>query len=583
MAPEQDKGHVENGAVAADSTPFEEAVALTGQGRFHYTLLAVCGFCLISMIFESLAAAYVTPAAQCDFDMTSFEKGFLGGTIYIGMIVSSHVWGFVADTRGRRLVLLLTLALDFVCSVVAALMPSLPLLIFVRFLNGVWICGPSAVTYAYLGEFHAYKTRTQSMVYACIFIAFAIIAQPGLAWLVIPQPWEVPLGGIVLRSWRVFLILGAVPSAATFLGLYFLLPESPKFLLAVGRHDEALDVLRRMFAANSGLPPDKYPVRALEVDPTSSPSSAGVDARSPLAVARHMWRQTAPLFRPPYLLYTLLACVIQFGLYASSNGFLIWLPELLNRVGQYRELYPDQTATVCDVIAVMADQAASPVSLGTSQPDYYSQFFETLGSMAANWTEPDAGANVTAEALAAVLGNSSWSEEASLAAGAEAAAPGAASCVATVSVTSFQNSLITGAGSAVAYISISFIIRVVTKKTIITVSLAVSGVCGVCTIWAQTELQILMLPLAFMVLSGMCVSVVNTVVVDSFPTYLRAMAVCLSLCCGRLGTFVTTLMLGALIDSSCVLAVAVLGGFVFVCGVLSTLLPSEAKMKELRH
>ncbi|XP_049797825.1 uncharacterized protein LOC126215204 [Schistocerca nitens] len=102
-------------------------------------------------------------------------------------------------------------------------------------------------------------------------------------------------------------------------------------------------------------------------------------------------------------------------------------------------------------------------------------------------------------------------------------------------------------------------------------------------IWAQTELQILLLPMAFIVLSGMCIAVVNSVVVDIFPTYLRAMAVCLSLCCGRLGTFITSLMLGALIDSSCILAIAILGGFVFACGVLSTLLPSEAKLKKMNH
>ncbi|XP_046982572.1 synaptic vesicle glycoprotein 2A-like [Schistocerca americana] len=334
------------GPAEGTATPFEEAVAMTGVGRFHYVLVTVCGFCLISMIFESLAAAYVTPAAQCDFDMTSFEKGFLSGTIYVGMIVSSHLWGFVADTRGRRQVLLVTLALNFVCSVAAALMPTLPLLIFFRFLNGVWICGPSAVTYAYLGEFHSDKTRTQAIVYVCIFLSMALLVEPGLAWMVIqqnmdspaavnhyllfwslsdprlfhhwlglcissswhlylihcvlmsplpgpelsveglawsvclqipeplpdpvldvsglawaviPQPWAAPLPWITMRSWRVFLILGAVPSAATFLGLWLLLPESPKFLLAVGRHDEALDVLREMFATNSGLPPEKYP------------------------------------------------------------------------------------------------------------------------------------------------------------------------------------------------------------------------------------------------------------------------------------------------------------------------------------
>ncbi|XP_046982719.1 synaptic vesicle glycoprotein 2A-like [Schistocerca americana] len=552
------------------ATPFDEAVAMTGSGKFHWVLLTVCGLCLVAMCFEVLGIAYVTPAVLCDFDMTSFEKGFLSGTINIGMIVSSHLWGYAADTWGRHVVLSLTLGLNFVCSVLSGLMPSLALLIVFRLLSGIWICGPSAVTYAYLGEFHSDKTRAQSMVYVCLFIAAALLVQPGLAWAIIPQPWAAPLGWITLRSWRVFIVVSALPSAATFFGLWFLLPESPKFLLASGRHDQAIDVLRRMFAANTGLPPDQYPVVALQEDGLQS-SPAGVNTKSPLVVARHMWRQTAPLFRPPYLLYTAVACFIQFGLYASSNGFYMWLPELLNRVGQYNDAYPEQPAAVCDVIAILAGQMSPPVAVERFQTTYSNitaEYTTTEVSAFANWTTvdgfADSGANWTATAL-------------------DSSTAGPEVCVATVSEVSFQNSMINGAGFAIAYVAIIPLVKIVSKRLLLAVSLIASGLCGVAVLWAQTELQILMLPMAYVVLSGTCVSVVNIVVVDAVPTYLRAMAVCLSLCFGRLGTFVTSLMLGALIDSSCVVAVSILGGYVVLCGFLSLLLPSEEKMKKLRQ
>ncbi|XP_049946114.1 synaptic vesicle glycoprotein 2A-like [Schistocerca serialis cubense] len=552
------------------ATPFDEAVAMTGSGKFHWVLLTVCGLCLVAMCFEVLGIAYVTPAVLCDFDMTSFEKGFLSGTINIGMIVSSHLWGYAADTWGRHVVLSLTLGLNFVCSVLSGLMPSLALLIVFRLLSGIWICGPSAVTYAYLGEFHSDKTRAQSMVYVCLFIAAALLVQPGLAWAIIPQPWAAPLGWITLRSWRVFIVVSALPSAATFFGLWFLLPESPKFLLASGRHDQAIDVLRRMFAANTGLPPDQYPVVALQEDGLQS-SPAGVNAKSPLAMARHMWRQTAPLFRPPYLLYTAVACFMQFGLYASSNGFYMWLPELLNRVGQYNDAYPEQPAAVCDVIAILAGQMSPPVAVERFQTTYSNitaEYTTTEVSAFANWTTvdgfADSGANWTASAL-------------------DSSTAGPEVCVATVSEVSFQNSMINGAGFAIAYVAIIPLVKIVSKRLLLAVSLIASGLCGVAVLWAQTELQILLLPMAYVVLSGTCVSVVNIVVVDAVPTYLRAMAVCLSLCFGRLGTFVTSLMLGALIDSSCVVAVSILGGYVVLCGFLSLLLPSEEKMKKLRQ
>ncbi|XP_049770441.1 synaptic vesicle glycoprotein 2B-like [Schistocerca cancellata] len=570
----QKKGGQVNGLTNADvdaATPFEVAIGLTGQGRFHWTALVVCGFCLMTLLFESLAAAYVTPAAQCDFQMSSFEKGFLSGSIYIGMILSSHLWGFVADTRGRRLVLSLTLAGNCLCSVAAAFMPSLPLLIFMRLLNGVFVCGPSAVTYAYLGEFHSDRTRTQHIVYVCLFFAIGSIAQPAVAWVVIPQPWDVPLGGgLRLSSWRAFLLLGAALSALTLVLLRTLMVESPKFLLVAGRHQEALAVLQHMFSANNSVPPDTFPVRALQKDLQSSSAVAG-NPKSPLYIARHMWRQTYPLFKTPFLPYTLLACLIQFGLYASSGGFFLWLPDLMTRMTDFRSMYPDHEASVCDVIAILAGQQEPPFAAQTILSSVLNTSVANSWSETFNWTETATG----------VLPEAWTLENASMEPPVLEMAPRA--CAVSISSTSFQNTLIIGCGSAISYASVVLLLRVISKKTIIAVCLVVSGACGVATMWAQTELEVLMLPMVFVVLSGMCISVVNSVVIDIFPTYLRAMAVCLSLCCGRLGTFVTSLMLGALIESSCVLAVSILGGFVFGCGVLSTLLPSEAKLRKMNH
>lgn len=83
----------------------------------------------------------------------------------------------------------------------------------------------------------------------------------GVAWLVIPQEWAVqlPWPDIIFRSWRVFVIVSALPSIVTAVILLFL-PESPKFLFSTGKEGQALEVLRRMFAVNTGRPAAEYPV-----------------------------------------------------------------------------------------------------------------------------------------------------------------------------------------------------------------------------------------------------------------------------------------------------------------------------------
>lgn len=58
-------------------------------------------------------------------------------------------------------------------------------------------------------------------------------------------------------------------------------------------------------------------------------------------------------------------------------------------------------------------------------------------------------------------------------------------------------------------------------NTIAVVSTIVSGTCGIATLWAQTVLQVLLLPLFFILLSGMCVSIVASITMDVIPTQLR--------------------------------------------------------------
>jgi MFS transporter, VNT family, synaptic vesicle glycoprotein 2 len=47
-----------------------------------------------------------------DFQMTSEDKGWLSAAPMLGMIIGSYFWGCLADTRGRKYVLISTLLLD---------------------------------------------------------------------------------------------------------------------------------------------------------------------------------------------------------------------------------------------------------------------------------------------------------------------------------------------------------------------------------------------------------------------------------------------------------------------------------------
>jgi len=86
-----------------------------------------------------------------------------------------------------------------------------------------------------------------------------IVYFTGLGWAILPQPWEIDSPWGPLRSWRLLTILAAVPSLLSGVCL-FTLPESPKFLLAAGKPDEALRVLKKVYTTNTGESEQSYPV-----------------------------------------------------------------------------------------------------------------------------------------------------------------------------------------------------------------------------------------------------------------------------------------------------------------------------------
>lgn len=68
--------------------------------------------------------------------MTTHNKGILSAIALIGIITSSHMWGFLADTKGRRKIILPTLLISFVCTVLSSLVTNFSLFVTLRFFTG---------------------------------------------------------------------------------------------------------------------------------------------------------------------------------------------------------------------------------------------------------------------------------------------------------------------------------------------------------------------------------------------------------------------------------------------------------------
>jgi VNT family MFS transporter (synaptic vesicle glycoprotein 2) len=80
--------------------------------------------------------SFVFPVAECDLSLTTQHKGVLSGITSIGIIVSSHFWGFLADQRGRKSIIVPTLVLSFLASFLSSLATSFTMLVVCRFVCG---------------------------------------------------------------------------------------------------------------------------------------------------------------------------------------------------------------------------------------------------------------------------------------------------------------------------------------------------------------------------------------------------------------------------------------------------------------
>lgn len=116
---------------------FEQAIELTGYGKFHYLLLAICGLVSTSEEMDVISMSFILPSAQCDLNLNTQTKGWLNSIIFIGMMVGAYVWGSIADTLGRRKVLIVISFMNAICIVASSFSQTYMLFMIFRFLNGV--------------------------------------------------------------------------------------------------------------------------------------------------------------------------------------------------------------------------------------------------------------------------------------------------------------------------------------------------------------------------------------------------------------------------------------------------------------
>lgn len=170
------------------------------------------------------------------FALTPGEQGIMTASAMLGATIGSLAAAKPGDRYGRRDCLKIVAAFYLLCAVGCALATSLWMIITARFLGGLAVGASSVLGPIYLAEIAPAAWRGRLVACFQVNIVIGVLVAYGSNYL---------LGSMDLGAaeWRWKLGVQALPALA-FLALLFFIPRSPRWLMMVGRRDEAATVLR---------------------------------------------------------------------------------------------------------------------------------------------------------------------------------------------------------------------------------------------------------------------------------------------------------------------------------------------------
>ncbi|XP_073952774.1 synaptic vesicle glycoprotein 2A-like [Choristoneura fumiferana] len=318
---------------------FEDAFEVTGHGRFNHLVLFTSGLIMLNVSMESVGVSYVITSAECELRLTDEHKGLVNAAAFIGIVSTSFLWGYLGDRIGRRAVMLPAMLASAIFSIASAFANDVWTLMILRIITGCFVSASSATVYAYLGEMHANTRRAAAIAWGSAFISFSFIILPGLAWLIIPGKWSFTILGINITSWRVFVWSWCAPGLAA-AAILFILPESPRFLLASKGPEAALPVLAKMYSWNHWTSADNYPVEKVTTIGDAEAFKTGGFAGA--------LKNFTHIFRPPLLRCVIISHMSMFAVFMLSSGLYMWVPEVINDILQSKS---ERSISICEIIS----------------------------------------------------------------------------------------------------------------------------------------------------------------------------------------------------------------------------------------
>jgi MFS transporter, putative metabolite:H+ symporter len=269
-----------------------ESVPFTAE---HWKAGFALFFAFVIEAWELLIIVYASGAISKEFKLGPVEVGALLSAVFLGMIPGSLIWGPISDRIGRQRTAIWSLVGYGVVSLASAFAPNYPLLYALRFGAGLLMAGIFVITFLYFEELLPVRSRGKATVYLASGWPVGTLISVGVSVALLPL------------GWRWVIALSSL-AALWALVIWKWVPESPYWLAARGRSDDAGRVIERL-------------------------SQGRLQVGGELAVEKHRMGSLRELFGPGFAVLTIVQLLLNFCFSWGYWGLQTWLPTLLQERG----------------------------------------------------------------------------------------------------------------------------------------------------------------------------------------------------------------------------------------------------------
>ncbi|XP_062310064.1 synaptic vesicle glycoprotein 2Ca [Osmerus eperlanus] len=275
-------------------------------------------------------------------DFTALEKSSI---VYVGMMLGAFFWGGMSDKVGRRQCLLICMSMNGFFAFLSSFVQGYGVFLLCRIVAGFGIGGAVPIVFSFFAEVLSREKRGEHLSWLCMFWMIGEIYASAMAWAIIPHyGWSFSMGSAYqFHSWRVFVVVCALPCVCAVVSLTFM-PESPRFYLEVGKHDEAWMILKQIHDTNMrarGQPEKVFTVNRIKI-PKQMDELVEMESETANPVSKvffrckteikGIWLNLMKCFNYPLRESSMRLAIVWFTLSFGYYGLSVWFPDVIKHL-----------------------------------------------------------------------------------------------------------------------------------------------------------------------------------------------------------------------------------------------------------